>query len=80
MSGKPEYEGTAKVFWSGRSQAVRLPAACRFDTDEVHITKSGDQLILRPCGKDWGRYFAAKSRGSIPKRDDLPLEDRVAIR
>ena len=48
--------------------------------DEVHITKSGDQLILRPCGKDWGRYFATKSRGSLPKREDLPLENRVAIR
>ena len=48
---------------------VWLPAACRFDTDEVHITKSGDRLLLRPCGKDWGRYFAAKSRGSMPKRE-----------
>ena len=80
MSGKPEYEGTAKVFWSGRSQAVRLPAACRFETDEVYITKKGDQLILRPRGKDWGEYFAAKSRGSLPKREDLPLEQRDAIR
>ena len=26
---------TAKVFWSGRSQAVRLPKTFRFDTDEV---------------------------------------------
>jgi virulence-associated protein VagC len=65
MSGKPEYEGTAKVFWSGRSQAVRLPAACRFETDEVYITKKGDQLILRPRGKDWGKYFSAKTRGSL---------------
>ncbi len=28
---------TAKVFWSGRSQAVRLPKDLRFDTDEVLI-------------------------------------------
>ncbi len=80
MSDKPEYEGTAKVFWSGRSQAVRLPAACRFETDEVYITKKGDQLILRPRGKDWGKYFAAKTRGSLPKREDLPLEKSDAIR
>jgi virulence-associated protein VagC len=80
MSGKPEYEGTAKVFWSGRSQAVRLPAACRFETDEVYITKKGDQLILRPRGKDWGKYFAATSRGSLPTREDLPLDQRDAIR
>jgi hypothetical protein len=30
----------------------------------------------RPRGKDWGRYFAAKPRGSLPKREDLPLENR----
>ena len=76
MSRKPEYEGTAKVFWSGRSQAVRLPAACRFDTDEVYIRKDGDQLILRPRGKDWAGYFDAKSRGSLPDREDLPMEKR----
>ncbi len=27
----------AKVFWNGRSQAVRLPQSCRFDTDEVVV-------------------------------------------
>jgi len=80
MSSRPDYEGTAKVFWSGRSQAVRLPAACRFETDEVYITKQGDQLILRPRGKDWGKYFAARTRGSLPVRKDLPLEQRDKIR
>ena len=79
-SSKPEFEGTAKVFWSGRSQAVRLPAACRFETDEVYITKEGDRLTLRPCGKDWGAYFSAKSRGSLPERRDLQVEKRDAIR
>lgn len=34
---------TAKVFWSGRSQAVRLPKAFRFDTTEVRIRKNGNQ-------------------------------------
>lgn len=80
MSSKPDFEGTAKVFWSGRSQAVRLPAACRFETDEVHIIKQGDQLILRPRGKDWGKYFAARTRGSLQVRKDLPLEQRDKIR
>lgn len=80
MSRKPDFEGTAKVFWSGRSQAVRLPAACRFETDEVYIRKEGDQLTLRPRGKDWAVYFDAKSRGSLPVRKDLPVEKRDAIR
>jgi len=79
MAGKPDFEGTAKVFWSGRSQAVRLPAACRFDTEEVYITKRGDQLILRPRGKNWTAYFNRKSRASLPKREDLPVQHRDMI-
>ena len=39
---------TAKVFMSGRSQAVRLPKAYRFDTDEVPIEKVKDGILLRP--------------------------------
>jgi antitoxin VapB len=39
---------TAKVFTTGRSQAVRLPKAFRFDTDEVTIEKVGNALVLRP--------------------------------
>ena len=30
---------TAKVFENGRSQAVRLPKECRFNTDEVAVNK-----------------------------------------
>lgn len=37
---------TAKIFWSGRSQAVRLPKEFRFDTDEVTIRREGDKVIL----------------------------------
>lgn len=80
MNKKPDYQGTAKVFWSGRSQAVRLPAECRFETTEVEIVKKGDQLTLRPNGKNWTEYFNAKSRGTLPKRQDLPLPERDAIR
>lgn len=38
----------AKVFMSGRSQAVRLPKKYRFACDEVEITQEGDALVLRP--------------------------------
>jgi len=31
----------AKIFWSGRSQAVRLPKEFRFETDEVSIRRHG---------------------------------------
>ncbi len=44
---------TAKIFWSGRSQAVRLPKNFRFDTDEVRIRRHGNAVILEPLAHDW---------------------------
>jgi antitoxin VapB len=44
---------TAKVFWSGRSQAVRLPKDFRFDADEVRIRRHGNAVILEPIADDW---------------------------
>lgn len=45
---------TAKIFWTGRSQAVRLPKGFRFDTDEVRIRRRGNAVILEPIASDWG--------------------------
>lgn len=39
---------TAKVFTTGRSQAVRLPKEFRFTTQEVYIERKGNAVILRP--------------------------------
>ena len=44
---------TAKIFWSGRSQAVRLPKEFRFDTSEVRIRKRGTAVILEPVVENW---------------------------
>jgi antitoxin VapB len=44
---------TAKVFWSGRSQAVRLPKEFRFETDKVRIRRHGSAVILEPIADDW---------------------------
>ena len=79
MSRNPDYRGIAKVFWSGRSQAVRLPAACRFSTSEVEVIKEGDQVTLRPRGKNWAAYFESDSRGSLPQRRQPPLEERDKV-
>ena len=80
MRKTPDYKGVAKVFWSGRSQAVRLPAACRFQTTEVEIIKQGDRLTLRPKGKNWAAYFESDSRGSLPERCEPRLDEREGIR
>ncbi len=39
-------QAKAKVFWSGPSQAVRLPKAFRLMAKEVTIKKFGHALIL----------------------------------
>jgi antitoxin VapB len=44
---------TAKLFWSGRSQAVRLPKDFRFVGKEVRIRRHGSAVILEPVADDW---------------------------
>jgi antitoxin VapB len=43
----------AKIFWSGRSQAVRLPKDFRFDTDRVRVRRKGSAVILEPIPRNW---------------------------
>lgn len=45
---------TAKVFWSGGSQAVRLPRDYQFTGEEVRIRRHGRAVILEPIAQDWG--------------------------
>jgi len=70
---------TGKVFMTGRSQAVRLPKAVRFDCEEVSIERDGERLILTPRRKQqriksWAEFVKYAPRLSddfeIPK--DLP--------
>lgn len=42
----PKVRTTAKVFWTGRSQAIRLPREFRFETDEVLIHREGERVVL----------------------------------
>ena len=76
MDKATDYVGKAKVFWSGRSQAVRLPAPCRFHVGEVEIVKNGDTVTLRPLGKDWASYFELRELVSLPPREQPPLQER----
>lgn len=44
----------AKLFWNGRSQAVRLPKEFRFKGDEVLVRRDGDAVILEPVPeREW---------------------------
>ncbi len=87
MAGtKPEYEGKAKLFMNGRSQAVRLPLECRFeDAEEVLIQKVGNYVILKPIVQSWADYFDTAPRADadfvesvISVEDPLP-EDREPL-
>lgn len=50
---------TAKVFENGRSQAVRLPKECRFNTDEVAVNRIGDIVLLMPKTNKWNSFMQA---------------------
>ena len=43
----------AKLFMNGRSQAVRLPADCRFEGESVYAKKWRGAVILLPKGDPW---------------------------
>ena len=60
---------TAKLFMNGRSQAVRLPASCRFDCKEVYIRKdpkTGDVVISRKPGS-WEDFFEIMNNIGVPE-------------
>lgn len=58
----------AKLFTNGRSQAVRLPAAYRFDTKEVFIRRdpeTGDVILSRKPAS-WDDFFTALKSTEVP--------------
>jgi antitoxin VapB len=50
---------TAKLFQTGRSQAVRLPKEFRFPGKEVRIRRFGTGVLLEPMRVDAKKVFAA---------------------
>ncbi|WP_102128275.1 antitoxin [Deinococcus planocerae] len=55
---KAKYD-TAKLFQTGRSQAVRLPKEYRFEGEEVIIKRVGDGVLLLPRNNRWSNLLAA---------------------
>lgn len=67
----------AKLFTNGRSQAVRLPVAYRFDTKEVFIRQdpeTGDVILSRKPAS-WDDFFAVLKDADVPA-DFLDKKDR----
>ena len=44
---------TARVFRTGRSQAVRLPKEFRFNEEKVGVNRVGEVVVLFPRKKAW---------------------------
>ncbi|TAG45684.1 MAG: AbrB/MazE/SpoVT family DNA-binding domain-containing protein [Betaproteobacteria bacterium] len=70
---------TAKVFMSGRSQAVRLPKEFRFDVDEVLIERTDNGILLRTKSQRelFEEFLAKRPHGDQPlviERDTRPPE------
>ena len=70
---------TARIFKSGRSQALRLPKAFNFTTKEVYIERDGDKVILLPKPfVTWDSFFES---GPCPdfeldRSENAPPEER----
>lgn len=74
---------TAKLFITGRSQAVRLPREFRFQGSEVFIRRDSQtgEVVLSPKPASWQEFFELADRVNIPsdfmtEREDLPAEER----
>jgi len=70
---------TAKLFKSGRSQAVRLPKEFRFEGDEVVVTRLGAAVVLLPKNHDWEVMFGALDgfgEDFMAEREQPDLQER----
>ncbi len=68
---------TAKLFTTGGSQAVRLPAEFRFDAAEVYVRRddvTGDVILSSQPHTSWDEFM--KLRAELGALDDDFLADR----
>jgi antitoxin VapB len=63
----------AKLFWNGRSQAVRLPRQFRFDGDRVRVRRLGNGVLLEPITTDVSAWFEELDHlGHLAKTPFMP--------
>ena len=76
----------AKLFMSGRSQAIRLPAKLRFATKQVRIEQVGNALWITPDDErehNLGQWLSSFYQQTEPlpedfseRRNDPPAQER----
>ncbi len=69
---------TARIFTTGRSQAVRLPKEFRFDTDTVLVHREGSSVILEPA-RDWPEGYVESFTG-VPDDFERPAQGLLETR
>ena len=73
---------TAKLFWNGRSQAVRLPKAFRFDGDRVFVKRVGNAVVLIPHHAPWQSLYDSLgcfSEDYMAEREQPAEQDREGL-
>ena len=64
---------TAKLFINGRSQAVRLPKAYRFEGKEVYVKKVSEGVLLLPKDNGiwdvWEKNLRKYDKPFMPERN-----------
>ena len=70
----------AKVFWTGRSQAVRLPKEFRVDAEILRVKRLGTGIFLEPadCWPD-GYVESFVSPEPLSRPAQGTVEQRVSI-
>jgi antitoxin VapB len=74
---------TAKVFASGRSQAIRLPKEYRFRGKEVTVRHFGNGVLLLPFDEPWALLREALGEfdaGFRLEREQPPQQPRKRLR
>lgn len=66
--------GTARVFRSGNSQAVRLPKQFRFKNKEVEIFRRGNEIVLREKDENLSRAFDLLA--GLPEDFEIPGREK----
>jgi len=68
----------ARVFWTGRSQAIRLPKEFRFETDTVLVHREGQAVVVEPAD-EWPEGYVESFAG-VPDDFTRPSQSEVEKR
>jgi antitoxin VapB len=68
----------ASVFWSGNSQAIRLPKDFRVRGNSVNISRKGDKIVIKEkSAPSWTEIFATPCpEFELERPDNIAPQER----